>query len=92
MQQKIREQSSMPETKHDLFALAKKLRPNLDREPKSSRQRVLVLHFLLLLNLSEVMPLPPSLCMKTTAGKRSFAPIVKKMPQRGAMSEEITRF
>ena len=36
MQQKIREQSSMPETKHDLVALAKKLRPNLDREPKPS--------------------------------------------------------
>ncbi len=30
MQQKIREQSSMPETKHDLVALAKKLQPNLD--------------------------------------------------------------
>ena len=36
MQRKIREQSSMPETKHDLVALAKKLRPNLDREPKPS--------------------------------------------------------
>ncbi len=36
MQQKIREQSSMPETKHNLVALAEKLRPNLDREPKPS--------------------------------------------------------
>ncbi len=36
MQQKIRRQSSMPETKHDLVAIAKKLRPNLDREPKPS--------------------------------------------------------
>ncbi len=36
MQQKICEQSSMPETKHDLVALAKKLRLNLDREPKPS--------------------------------------------------------
>ena len=36
MQQKIREQSSIPETKHDLVALAKRLRPNLDREPKPS--------------------------------------------------------
>ncbi len=36
MQQKICKQSSMPETKHDLVALAKKLRPNLDREPKPS--------------------------------------------------------
>ena len=36
MQQKICEQLSMPETKHDLVALAKKLRPNLDREPKPS--------------------------------------------------------
>ncbi len=36
MQQKIRKQSSMPETKNDLVALSKKLRPDLDREPKSS--------------------------------------------------------
>ncbi len=36
MQQKIREQSSMPETKYDLVALAKKLRLNLDCEPKPS--------------------------------------------------------
>ncbi len=36
MQQKIREQSSMPITKHDLVALVKKLLPNLDREPRSS--------------------------------------------------------
>ncbi len=36
MQRKICEQSSMPGTKHDLVALAKNLRPNLDREPKSS--------------------------------------------------------
>ncbi len=36
MQRKICKQSSMPETKHDLVALAKKLRPNLDREPKPS--------------------------------------------------------
>ena len=36
MQQKIREQSSMPKTKHDLVALAKKLPPNLDRELKTS--------------------------------------------------------
>ena len=36
MQQKIYKQSSMPETKDDLVALAKKLRPNLDRQPKSS--------------------------------------------------------
>ena len=31
IQQRIREQSNMSETKHDLVALAKKLRPNLDR-------------------------------------------------------------
>ena len=36
MQQKIRKQSNIPETKHDLVALAKKLRPNLDSEPKPS--------------------------------------------------------
>ncbi len=36
MQQEIREQSSIAGTKHDLVALAKKLRPNLDREPKPS--------------------------------------------------------
>ncbi len=36
MQQKIREQSSIPETKHDLVTLAKQLRPNLDQEPKPS--------------------------------------------------------
>ncbi len=36
MKQKISEQSSMPETKHDLVVLARKLRPNLDREPKPS--------------------------------------------------------
>ncbi len=36
MQQKIREQSSIPETKHNLVALAKKLRSNLDREAKPS--------------------------------------------------------
>ena len=36
MQQKIREQSSIQVTKHDLVALAKKLWPNLDREPKPS--------------------------------------------------------
>ncbi len=36
IQQKIRKQSSMPETKYDLVALSKKLRPNLDREPKPS--------------------------------------------------------
>ena len=34
MHQKICKQSSMQETKHDLVALAKKLRPNLDYEPK----------------------------------------------------------
>ncbi len=36
MQQKIPKQSSIPETKHDLVALAKKLLTNLDFEPKSS--------------------------------------------------------
>ncbi len=36
MQQKIREQSSIPETKYDPVALAKKLRPKLDRELKPS--------------------------------------------------------
>ncbi len=36
MQQKICEQSSIPETKHDLVALANKLRRNLDCEPKPS--------------------------------------------------------
>ncbi len=36
MQQKICEQSSIPEIKHDLIAFAKKLRPNLDRELKLS--------------------------------------------------------
>ncbi len=36
MQQKIREQSSMPKTKHDLVALAKEFRPNLNCEPKPS--------------------------------------------------------
>ncbi len=36
MQRKTREQSSMPETKYDLVALPKKLRPKLDREPKPS--------------------------------------------------------
>ncbi len=36
MERKIHKQSSMPETKHDLVALAKKLRLNLDREPKLS--------------------------------------------------------
>ncbi len=36
MQQKIREQSSMPGTKYDLVTFAKKLRPNLDRELKLS--------------------------------------------------------
>ncbi len=36
MQRKICEQSSKPETKHDVVVLAKKLRPNLDREPKPS--------------------------------------------------------
>ncbi len=35
-QQKIYEQSSMSETKHNLVALTKKLRPNLDCEPKLS--------------------------------------------------------
>ena len=36
MQQKIREQSSMPEKKHYVVALAKKLGPNLDYELKPS--------------------------------------------------------
>ncbi len=36
MQQKIRKQSSGPETKNDLIALAKKLKLILDREPKPS--------------------------------------------------------
>ncbi len=36
IQQKFREKSRMPETKHDQVALAKKLRPNLDYEPKPS--------------------------------------------------------
>ncbi len=36
MKQKIREQSSMPETKQDLVALTKKLQPNLDCELKPS--------------------------------------------------------
>ncbi len=36
MQQIIRKQSSIPETKHDQVALAKKLRPNLDCEAKPS--------------------------------------------------------
>ena len=34
MQRKIREQSNMPKSKHDLVALAKNLPLNLDREPK----------------------------------------------------------
>ena len=34
MQQKIHEQSSMPKTKHNLVATTKKLRPNLDCQPK----------------------------------------------------------
>ncbi len=36
MQQKICKQSSIPDTKHDLVALAKKLRLNLDRKLKPS--------------------------------------------------------
>ena len=36
IQQKNHKQSSMSETKQDLVALAKKLRPNLDSEPKPS--------------------------------------------------------
>ncbi len=36
MQQKIRKQSSIPETKHDLVSLAKKLWLKLDHEPKLS--------------------------------------------------------
>ena len=36
MQQKICKPSRMPKTKHDLVALAKKLRPNLERGPKPS--------------------------------------------------------
>ncbi len=36
MQQKFCEQSNIPETKHDLVALAKKLQLNLDCEPKLS--------------------------------------------------------
>ncbi len=46
--------------------------------PNHPCQRVLIPHLLLLLNFSEVMLLLPALCMKTTAGKRSFAPIVKE--------------
>ncbi len=40
--------------------------------------RLLVLHLPLLLNRSEVMLILPALCMKTAAGKRSFAIIVKE--------------
>ena len=36
MQQKICKHSSIPETKHDLVAITKKHRPNLDREYKPS--------------------------------------------------------
>ena len=36
MERKICEQSSMQETKHELVTLAKKLRPNLDHQPKPS--------------------------------------------------------
>ena len=78
MQQKTGEQSSIPETKHDLVALAKKLRPNLDRKPKPSlptRTRPIPS---ILLNLSNIMLLLPALCMKTVVGKRCFAPIVKE--------------
>ncbi len=34
MQQKIHKQSSIPEKKHEMVAFAKKLRSNMDREPK----------------------------------------------------------
>ncbi len=36
IQQKICKRSRLPDTKHDLVALAKKIQPNLDREPKPS--------------------------------------------------------
>ncbi len=78
MQRKIRKQSSMPETKHDLVALSKKLWPNLDREPKPSLPIHTRLTPFTSTYLSEVMLLLPAICMKTAVGKRSFAPIVKE--------------
>ena len=78
MQQENHEQSSMPETKHDLVAIAKKLQHNLDLESKPPLPTVLVLHLPLRFNLSEVMILLPALRMRTAVDKRSFAPIVKE--------------
>ena len=46
--------------------------------PNHPCQRILVLHFLLLLNLGEVMLLLPTLRTKTAAEKRFFALMVKK--------------
>ncbi len=91
MQQKIREQSSIPETKHYLVSLAKKLRPNLDREPQPS----LPMH---------TCPTPSTFAQPERSdglvassshedgrGKESLCSYCEKRPQRGAMSEKIPR-
>ena len=91
MQRKIREQSSMPGTKHDLVALAKKLRPNLDREPKPSLP-------------TRPRPTPSTSSQPRQSDalvassshedgcrKEVFCSYCEKRPQKGAMSEEILR-
>ncbi len=90
MQQKIRKQSSMPETTHDLVALAKKLQPNLDRGPTPSLStRTWPIFSTSALPEQIDTPVASSLHEESRRNEVFCSYCGKKKPQRGAMSEEI---
>ncbi len=83
MQKKICEQSSMPETKHARVALANKLRPNLDHEPKQSLP-------------TRTYPTPSTSAqperndaLVASFSHKLFCFYFEKQSQRGAKSEKI---
>ena len=89
MQQKICEESSMPETKHDLVAFAKKHQSNLDREPKpilKIRTRCTPSTSAQLEQSDAAVASP---LYEDSWRKEVFALIVKEKATRVAMSEEI---
>ena len=92
MQQQIREQSTMPTTKHDLVALAKKLRPNLDREPQPSLRTRTHLTAFTSAQPEQSDAYVASFLKRWLQEKGLLLLLWKKKPQRGAISEEIPQY
>ncbi len=79
----------MPETKHDLVALPKKLRPNLDRELKPFLPTYIRPQPSTSAQPGQSDALVVSSSHEDDCRKKVFWLIVKERPQRDAMSKEI---